>query len=105
MTTLIITFKCPNDDTEIEVRLPVVGKQMSLDKLDAIPFLFIARSVSSKDRYKGVVDLEFDGRARIAKHVFCSANTTRNREVLWRYFSLHPKNPVFNGPGAFTTCS
>jgi hypothetical protein len=38
MTTLIITFKCPNDDTEIEVRLPVVGKQMSLDKLDAIPF-------------------------------------------------------------------
>jgi len=60
MTTLIITFKCPNDDTEIEVRLPVVGKKMSLDKLDAIPFLFIARSVSGKDRYKGVVDLEFD---------------------------------------------
>ena len=38
MTTLIITFNCPNDDAEIEVRLPIVGKQMPLGTLDALRF-------------------------------------------------------------------
>ena len=41
-------------------------------------FQFIARSVSGRGRYKGVIDLEFDGLTRIAKHVFCSANATES---------------------------
>jgi len=51
MTTLIITFKCPNDDAEIESDCRLSATD-AVGTLDALRFSVIARNVSGRGRYK-----------------------------------------------------
>jgi hypothetical protein len=52
--TLVIMFKCPIDNNAIEFELPVIGNQMTLAELDAIPFSLYCLQCKWQGQIQGI---------------------------------------------------